>query len=143
MPDPMDSGKPPEDAEPPVADDQALEAAEPAPTGVLGLFNRHMRYPNAYTWLLLFSAMDVMLTWTIFHFGGSELNPIAKWVIAEWWLNGMIVYKFALILFFIMICEIVGSLREPTGRVLSRISVMIALVPIVWSLSLLARYAFG
>lgn len=100
-----------------------------------------MHYPNAYTWLLLLSAMDVMLTWTIFYFGGSEINPVADAVIDVWGLNGMIIYKFVLILFFILICEIVGTLKHPTGKALSKMSVLIASVPVVWSLFLLARFS--
>ena len=108
---------------------------------ILGLLNRQMRYPNAYAWLLLLSAMDVMLTWVILLLKGREVNPIANWVIKQWELSGMITYKFMLILFFIMICEVIGHMREPTGRFLSRVSVAIAMIPVVWSLYLLGRYA--
>ena len=114
-------------------------AAEAEPTEET-LLSRHMHYPNAYVWLLLFSALDVMLTWVILLFGGAEANPVAERVIDRWGLNGMIIYKFALIVFFITICEVVGSLRENTGWVLSRISVMIAAVPVVWALFLLWRH---
>jgi len=114
-------------------------AAEP--TGIIYLFTRTMHYPNAYTWLLLLSAMDIMLTWVILSFGGGEVNPLARWIIDHWQLTGMITYKFSLILFFIMICEIVGTLRDTTGLMLSRFSVCIAMVPVVWSLVLLARFS--
>ena len=107
---------------------------------VIGLINRHMHYPNAYTWLLLMSALDIMLTWVILYKEGREVNPIASYVIDKYDLEGMIIYKFVLILFFIAICEIVGTLRAPTGKVLSRVSVAIASVPVVWSLFLLARF---
>lgn len=108
---------------------------------VIGLIQRQMYFPNTYVWLLLFSAMDIMLTWVILYFGGSEVNPIARWVIDGFGLNGMIVYKFALILVFIGICEAVAALRKPTASVLSKISVLIALVPVVWSLILLSRFS--
>ncbi len=98
-----------------------------------------MCYPSAYAWLLLFSALDVILTWVILGMYGREVNPIARWVIDHWALNGMIVYKFALITVFILICEAVGHLREATGRSLSRVSVLIAAAPVVWSLFLLSR----
>lgn len=104
------------------------------------LVNRHMRYPNAYAWLLLLSAMDIMLTWVILHFGGREVNAIARHVIDHYGLNGVIIYKFVLILFFILVCEVVGSMREPTGRMLSKISVAIASIPIIWSMLLLSRF---
>ncbi|MEO0476503.1 MAG: DUF5658 family protein [Planctomycetota bacterium] len=109
----------------------------------LSLLTRHMRYPNSYTWLLLLSSMDIMLTWTILLFGGSEVNPIALWVIDHFRLPGMIVYKFVLIVFFITICEIVGTLRESTGWLLSKLSVIIACVPVFWAMYLLARHNIG
>ncbi|MFK7790643.1 MAG: DUF5658 family protein [Phycisphaeraceae bacterium] len=104
------------------------------------LLTRHMRYPNSYAWLLLVSSMDIMMTWVILLFGGAEVNPLARWIIDHYGLPGMIVYKFALIVFFICICEIVGTLRDRTGRLLSKVSVAIGCVPVVWAMFLLARY---
>lgn len=101
---------------------------------------RPMLFPNAYVWLLLFSALDIMLTWVILHMEGREVNPIAERIIDDYGLNGMIVYKFALITLFIVICETVGKLRLSTGKILSRVGVLIALFPVAWSLLLLAQY---
>jgi len=120
--------------------DQSIDAqANPRFT----LLTRHMHYPNAYAWLLLLSSMDIMLTWVILLFGGSELNPLADQIIDHFGLTGMIIYKFGLIVFFITICEIVGTLRDSTGWLLSRLSVMIACVPVFWAMYLLARHNIG
>ena len=70
--------------------------------------------------------------------GQPGCRGFAEAVIDEWGLNGMIIYKFALITLFILICEVVGTLRDPAGRMLSRISLLIAAVPVVWSLILLS-----
>jgi hypothetical protein len=122
----------------------AVTADSPAPRGkMFGLLTRHMRYPNTYAWLLLLSSMDIMLTWTILLFGGSEVNPIAREIIDRFGLPGMIIYKFALIVFFILICEIVGTLRDSTGWLLSKFSVLIGCVPVVWAMYLLARHNIG
>ena len=102
-----------------------------------------MHYPNTYAWLLLLSSMDIMLTWTILLFGGSEVNPLARKIIDLYGLPGMIIYKFVLIVFFITICEIVGTLRDSTGWLLSKLSVIIACVPVVWAMYLLARHNIG
>ena len=120
--------------------DASIDAVVDQPPNVL---MRHMRYPNAYAWLLLLSSMDIMLTWVILLFGGSEVNPVARWVIDHYGLPGMIIYKFALIVFFITICEVVGTLRDSTGWLLSRLSVMIACVPVVWAMYLLWRHNIG
>lgn len=111
-----------------------------ASSRLASLLTRHMHYPNSYAWLLLLSSMDIMLTWVILLFGGGEVNPIARWIIDHYNLLGMIVYKFALIVFFILICEVVGTLRHSTGWLLSKVSVMIACVPVVWAMYLLARH---
>ena len=107
------------------------------------LLTRHMRYPNSYAWLLLLSSMDIMLTWVILLFGGAEVNPLARWIIDHYGLTGMIIYKFALIVFFICICEVVGTLRDSTGWLLSKFSVLVACVPVVWAMYLLARHNIG
>jgi len=112
-----------------------------AAAAVRGLFaSQPMRFPNAYAWLMLFSAMDIMLTWVILSRGGREVNGLANWVIQSFGLNGMIIYKFALVLFFVVLCEMVGKLRHSSGMMLSRAGVAIGVFPVVWSLGLLFRH---
>lgn len=137
MPDPDEH--PP--STPPEPDDDRAASRRATWSGLI--LDRHMRYPGAYVWLLLFSSLDVILTWLILNFGGREVNPIARRVIDHWGLNGMIVYKFVLITLFILICEVIGSHRDSTGQTLSRVSVVIAATPVVWSLVLLSHYARG
>ena len=97
-----------------------------------------MQYPNAYAWLVFFSAMDVMLTWMILDpFGGEEVNPVADYIIESWGWFGASAFKFALTLFAILMCEFVGRLRKPAGRRLSAIMVIISAIPVTWSLLLL------
>ncbi|MDY7107398.1 MAG: DUF5658 family protein [Planctomycetota bacterium] len=104
-----------------------------------------MRYPNAYLWLILFSTMDVMLTWKILSKGGTELNPVAKMVLDYWnerwgdpWdLWGAIAFKFCLMIFFIIACEVVGRQRDIVGRWLARVAVVVSAFPVFYSLGLL------
>jgi len=116
--------------------------AETRPTPgqvVRGLWSdRPMMFPNAYVWLLLFSAMDVMLTWVVLQLGGAEINGLADWFISRYGLTGMTIYKFSLVVIFVVLCEIVGRLRTSSGRMLSRVGVLIAVFPVVWTLVLLA-----
>lgn len=93
-----------------------------------------MRYPNAYVWFVFVSSMDIILTWFILYLlEGREVNPIAEAVIANFGLPGAIGFKFAIMLFVIVMCEIVGREKDETGRMLSRIAVIISSVPVVWS----------
>ena len=97
-----------------------------------------MRYPNSYVWLVFVSAMDIMLTWAILSRGGSEVNPIARIVIDAWGLPGAIGFKFSLMIFVIVSCEVAGRHRDLLGRGLAYLAVVVGALPVVYSLALLA-----
>jgi hypothetical protein len=96
-----------------------------------------MRHQSAYVWLIFFSSLDIMLTWAILRRGGEEVNPIARQVIDMWGLHGAIVFKFALMLFVIVACEVISRKREHVGRRLSWVAVGISAFPVVYSFGLL------
>jgi hypothetical protein len=101
-----------------------------------------MRYPNEYVWFVLFSSLDIMLTWAILKRDGTEVNPIAYLVIRDWDLLGAIVFKFSLTLVVIVVCEIVGRQRDRTGRSLSQAAVVVSALPVIYSLALLLIHTF-
>ena len=88
-------------------------------------------YPTVYAWFVFFSAMDVICTWCVLSLGGSELNWIAAQVIDRWALNGMLVYKFLLVMLVVVNCEAIGRRRPLAGRRLSRVAVGITAFPVV------------
>ncbi len=102
-----------------------------------------VQYPNCYAWLVLFSALDVMLTWVVLNLGGAEANPLARAVIAWAGLMGMSVYKFLLVAVFVVLCDTVGRMQERTGLMLARVGVGIAVMPVGWTLGLLASSLAG
>jgi len=97
-----------------------------------------VRYPDHYLWFVLFSSLDIMLTWIILHMGGSEVNPIAKRVIELWDLPGAIGFKFGLMILVLFVCEYVGTHRDSLGRYLVMTAVIISAVPVTYSFVLLA-----
>lgn len=106
-----------------------------------GLFTLpQMRYPNAYVWFLFFSSLDIMLTWAILSRGGTEVNPIADAVIKLWGLVGAIVFKFSLMMFVIVVCEVVGRTHSRRALLLIWLAVIVSAVPVVYSLGLLALH---
>ncbi len=130
------------------SDHQRDQSVEPALDSISGASSRggggvgwftipDMRYQNAYAWLIFVSAMDVMLTWLILFVGGSETNPIAQFAIDGFGLTGLILYKFALMVFVIIMCEIVGRKRDRTGLRLAIAGIAISSIPVVWSFILL------
>ena len=96
-----------------------------------------MLYPDAYVWLLFFSSLDIIMTRLIFLVGGSEANPAADYIIQTWGWNGAIAFKYALVTFAIIICEVVGRKRPKTGTRLSWTLVVIGAFPVFWSFMLL------
>ncbi len=111
------------------------------PKGWLSL--PHMRYPNEYVWFLLFSSMDIMLTWLILNMQGSEVNPLAKEVIDEWGLPGAIGFKFSLTLMVVLVCEVVGRKRDRMARNLAQFAVIISAMPVAYSLALLLLHSYS
>jgi len=93
-----------------------------------------VRYPNAYVWYVFLAALDIMLTWTVLHYGGWEVNTLADWVIEHWDLPGLALYKFTLVMIVIGVCEIVGRRNDPLGRRLSEWAVAITAIPVVLAL---------
>jgi hypothetical protein len=119
----------------------------------------HVLYPNQYVWLVLFSALDIMLTHRILGaarfagvadavfgeagpFNGRELNSLADWVIKQFGLWGAIGLKFASVILVILICEYVGTKSPKGGRRLAWTLVILSTFPVAWELVLLAWFAF-
>ena len=99
-----------------------------------------MRYQNAYVWLVFVSALDVFLTMLVLYWWtGREVNPIAAAIISHMGFGWTIVFKFALIVLVIVICEIVGRYNDRTGRRLAIAAVVISAVPVAYSFALLFK----
>ena len=94
-----------------------------------------MLYPRSYKWFVFISAVDVILTWFILLLGGREVNVIADAVIASAGLQGILIYKFSLVLLVVMICEVVGRRRSRVGRNLARAAIAITALPVVLSIT--------
>ncbi len=101
-----------------------------------------MRYQEGYVWFLLFASLDIILTWYILRKGGTEVNPLAKIVIDRWDLAGAIAFKFSIVLFVIVTCEIVGRHKDQVGRRLTVVAIALSIFPVVWSLTLLVLHGF-
>jgi hypothetical protein len=96
-----------------------------------------MLYENHYTWFVFVSALDIMLTWVILHAGGREANQLAASVLERFGLEGLVVFKFALVILVIAICEVVGRKNFATGRRLASWAVALTCVPLLVAVGLL------
>jgi len=93
-----------------------------------------MRYQRPYAWFVVLSVLDVMFTWTILLCGGTEVNAIADAVIAHSGANGIILYKFCLVVLVIVLCEVIGRRRDRIARLLAEWSVALTSIPILLSI---------
>jgi hypothetical protein len=118
--------------------DQDLEKATQETSVTVGALDiPEMRYQEQYVWLIFVSSLDIMLTWHILRIGGEEVNPIARIVIDTWGLGGAVAFKFSLMLFVIISCEVVGRKQDGTGRKLVLFAIFISSCPPIWSAVLL------
>jgi hypothetical protein len=99
-----------------------------------------MHYQNAYVWLIFVSSLDIMLTWKILDRGGLELNPVAALVIDHWGMQGAIAFKFALMMWVIVVCEVLARRKDSAGRFLSILAVVVSALPVAWSLFLMVSH---
>jgi len=88
-------------------------------------------YPYAYLLYILLSSLDIIFTWTILRAGGRELNVIADWVIRNYDRVGVVVYKFALLVIVVLICETVGRRNPTMGQRLAYWAVALTAFPVV------------
>jgi hypothetical protein len=108
---------------------------------------RPMLYPNQYCWLVLLSAMDIMLTHAILEkfklpgYDVKELNTFADWVIGKFGLWGAIGLKCASIIPVIIITDIIGRRKPDTGRTMAACIVAMASVPVLVALVQMAAVA--
>jgi len=94
-------------------------------------------YENHYTWFVLVSALDVMLTWVVLHAGGREANMLADAVLRNYGLEGLVTFKFALVVLLIVLCEIIGRRSHVAGKRLASGAVALTCVPLVIAVMLL------
>ncbi len=97
-----------------------------------------MRYPNAYTWLVLVSSLDLILTSLVLYlWNGYEVNPVAAAVMNAMGYAWAVVFKFAIVVFVILVCEGVGRRSDRDGRALAGGAVVISGIPVAYTLGLL------
>ncbi len=88
-------------------------------------------YPAHYACFIALSSLDLLFTWLILCAGGEEENAVANWIIENYNLPGLVLYKFFLVVAVVIICETVGRRRFPTGLRLVRWAVILTAFPVL------------
>ena len=68
-----------------------------------------------------------------------EGNPIARWVLHQWGMQGMVAFKFIMIGVVAIIAEVVGKVRPMLGRALLIVGTLVVGGVVVYSFFLLRR----
>jgi len=132
-PDAVDHTKPPS----PMGDGNAAAVGPAAAAATQSNIRRRPRwsggtlYPQPYLWYVFLSSMDVVFTWLILQSGGREVNAIADWILQTHDVRGIILLKFILLTFVVVVCEIVGRHNHATGLKLARWAVAISAFPVL------------
>ena len=100
---------------------------------------RGMRYENTYVWLIFISCLDIMLTWVVLWHGGKEANAIAAAILRRFGLPGIVLFKLAVVVFLILLCEQIGRRNHQTGHKFARAAVAISAIPVILAIVLLVR----
>src|SRR5437016_4766895 len=98
---------------------------------------RGMLYENTYVWFIFLSCLDIFLTWCVLYRGvGIEANALAAWVIAHFGRVGMVLFKLAMVIVVILVCEAVGRRNQAAGHKLAKAAVGLTGVPLVIAITI-------
>ena len=92
---------------------------------------RRLLYPGVYLWYVVLASSDIILTWIILSLGGREENALANWIFEHGGLVGAVVFKFAMVVLVVIICEFVGRHRDKTGRRVAEWAIALTAIPVV------------
>jgi len=96
-----------------------------------------VRHPNSYGFYIALGCVDVVLTWSLLSAGGAELNALADWAFGQAGITGGAMLKFATVMVFLLVCELVSRHRPKVGLVLARLAVAAAVLPVVVGMGVL------
>ena len=97
------------------------------------LVGGHALLGNESLLLVVLSICDLLMTYVLLRKGGHfyEANPIARWIFERWNIAGMTAFKFGLVAFIVILCEIIERRRPRVGRAIMLLGCIAALLVIV------------
>jgi len=106
-----------------------------------------LQYESELSWFILVGALDVFMTYLILRYSAEgrtqnvlvEGNPLARWILQQWGMQGMVIFKFTMIGVVSVIAEVVGRFRATVGRSLLQLGTLVVGGVVVYSFLLLQR----
>jgi hypothetical protein len=77
-----------------------------------------MQFPTEYGLFIAANLLDLFLTLLFIRYGGSEANPLAKWVVLNFGRTGFIAFKLLLMFLVIFLVEAIARKRKNAARLL-------------------------
>ena len=106
------------------------------------LFGRKLSLERETSLFILVSALDVIMTWNLLiREGFVESNPIARYFIDGWGIKGMVYFKFGLVAFVAVLCQIIALKKEEVARRILQFATVLVACVVLYSFSLLIRFA--
>ena len=97
-------------------------------------------FPVEYLLLVVVSAMDIVLTAVILSLGGWEVNPVAQIILLSSGYQGLIGFKFSIVVLVVVMCETVARRHWLKGHRLALVTIGISAIPVFWSFVQLWSY---
>lgn len=106
------------------------------------LLIRSLPLERETSFFILASALDALLTYVLLqgeHF--VEANPVARFFLYHWGIQGMVYFKFAMVAFVCVIAQVIAARRHETARRLLYAATLIVASVVVYSMYLFASHA--
>ncbi len=101
---------------------------------------RQLPLQDETTLFILFSALDIFMTYILMRFGGIETNPIARFFYARWAFGGMIFFKMGMVAFITVLAQIIALRSLNSARRVLRFGTIVVAMVVVYSAFLLMRH---
>lgn len=109
---------------------------------------RRLPLESEICWFLLVCALDVVFTHIALRQSASgmtqvtfvESNPLARWVIENWGLAGMVIFKGSLSLLVVAVAITIRNARPVTAKLLLMGGTVAVAAVVVYSLRLLLQH---
>ena len=101
---------------------------------------RQLPLQDETTLFILFSALDIFMTYILMRFGGIETNPIARFFYARWAFGGMIFFKMGMIAFITVLAQVIALRSLNSARRVLQFGTIVVAMVVVYSAFLLVRH---
>jgi hypothetical protein len=120
-------------------DRQSCKEPSTRRTILQNLFRRKLPLEQETTWFIFVNILDIILTYLVIQLrkGGTEGNPIARFFLYSWGINGLLYFKCAMVAFVVVLAQIIAGKKVNTARWLLNFGTLIVTCVLFYSLSLL------